>query len=173
MPETHMSGGPIGEQKQLARASTTSRYAAPARITVMFLLLTAAAWMLAGCGGDDEKAVAAEVATAWVDSSIDEVSQAVAELVIDEEPAVASLAAGALSGLVRESLSWDYSDPVRLREGRYTVTATATADVQVKIPLVLDARYVATLPFNLEVDTGAKSVSSWLPDPGSATVESR
>lgn len=144
-----------------------------ARFAALFMLLTPA-WMLAGCGSEDDgKAVAAEVASAWVNSSIDEVSGAVAELVIGEEPAVAGLAAGALSGLIRDGLSWTYSEPMRLREGRYEVTATAVADITVTIPLLDDRRYVASLPLNLEVDIEARNVASWLPDLDSATVESR
>ena len=151
-----------------------SRNVAEARFAVLFLLLTTVSWTIVGCGGgDDGKAVAAEVASAWVDSSIDQVSGAVTELVISEEPALASLAAGALSGLIREGLSWTYSEPVRLRENRYQVTATAVADVTIKIPLLDDRRYVATVPFNLEVDTDTKAVASWLPDLVSATVEGK
>ena len=150
----------------------TGRYMSLARFTALLLLLTAVGWTIAGCGGgDNEKAVAAEVASDWVDSNIDQVSHAAAELAISEEPALASLSAGALSGLIREGLSWTYSEPVRLRENRYGVTATAVADVTIKIPLLDDRRYVATVPINLEVDTDAKVVASWLPDLGSATVE--
>lgn len=158
----------------LTRVNPPSKHVALARVLALFLLLTAVGWMTAGCGsGDDGKAVAAEVAANWVDSSVEQVSETVAELIISEEPAMANLAAGALSGLIREGLSWTYSEPVRLREDRYQVTATAAADVTVKIPLLDDRRYVGTVPFNLEVDTNARVVSSWLPDLGSATLEGK
>lgn len=152
--------------------SSASQYLALARFAALCLLL-ATAWTLAGCQNqDDDKAVAVDVASAWVDSSIDEVSSAIAELVIRERPAAATLAAGAISGLIRERLSWDYSEPVRLREGRYRVTATAVADITVQIPPLVNANYMVTMPFNLDVDTDNKEVVSWLPDLNSAAVAS-
>ena len=155
-------------------AKVDGKYFTLARVAALLLLLTTFAWTIAACGtGEDEEAVAIEVATNWVDSNISELSEAVADLVLDEEPALASLAAGGLAGLIRENVSWTYSKPVRLRESRYRVTATAVADATIKIPLLDDRRYVATVPFNLEVDTDARDVVSWLPDLGSVSVESK
>ncbi len=155
-------------------AKVDGKYFTLARVAALLLLLTTFAWTIAACGtGEDEEAVAIEVATNWVDSNISELSEAVADLVLDEEPALASLAAGGLAGLIRENVSWTYSEPVRLRESRYRVTATAVADATIKIPLLDDRRYVATVPFNLEVDTDARDVVSWLPDLGSVSVESK
>ena len=159
----------------LTCANPPSKHIALARVATLFALLTTVGWTIAGCGsGDDGKAVAAEVASDWVESNSELVSGAFLDLVIREESATAGPSAGAHSrGIFWEGLSWTYSEPVRLREGRYQVTATAVADVTVIPTLLDDRRYVATVPFNLEVDTNDKVVASWFPDLGSATAEGK
>ena len=155
-------------------AKKGGQYFTVARVATLLLLLATFTWTTAACGtGEDEEAVVIEVASNWVDSNVSVISETVADLVLDDEPALASLVAGGLAGLIRENISWTYSGPVRLRENRYRVTATAVADATIKIPLLDDRRYVATVPFNLEVDTNARNVVSWLPDLGSASVESK
>lgn len=138
----------------------------------LILLIVSCAGLMAGCG-EDKNAIAAEVARGWTNSSISDISDAVAEMVIDEEPIVARLAAAALAGLIRENLSWDYSEPERISEDRYSVIATATADVKIEIPPLADKLYVVSLPFNLEVDTDARSVLRWVPDLRSAKFDER
>lgn len=137
----------------------------------LILLVIACAVLLVGCGGEDKKQIAAEVAAKWVDTSIDEASDAVAELVIGENPIVTQVAGGVLAGRIRENLSWDYSEPERRGEDQYAVTATATADIKVEAPPLIDKRYVASLPFKLDVDTDSKSVLRWVPDSLAAKIE--
>ena len=144
------------------------------RNAILFLLVTTCALLLAGCGNEDNKEqIATEVATRWVDTSIGVVSDTVAELVIGEESVLSQLAGGALAALISENLSWAYSEPVRESEDRYRVTVTATADFEVKIPPLIDKRYLVSVPFSLDVDTDAETVVSWAPDVRSAKIEER
>ena len=143
------------------------------RISALALLVIACAGLLAGCGSEDKKQIAAEVAAKWTDTSINDASDAVAELIIGEKPIVTQLAGRVLAGRIRENLSWEYSEPERKGEDRYVVIATATADIKVEVPPLIDRRYVASLPFKLDVDTGAKNVSKWVPDFLAAKIEER
>ena len=143
------------------------------QFATLIMLTIVCVGLLAACGGEDKKAIATEVAKTWTDTSMSGVSGTVAELIIGEEPMVAQLAGGALAGLVRETLTWDYSEPERESEDRYAVTATATADVRIDVPLVADKRYVVSVPFNLDVDTNSRAVVSWIPDLRSGKFEER
>ena len=112
------------------------------------------------------KAIAAEVARALANDSINRVSDVVAEIVIGEEPIVTRLVAGALASLILQNLAWDYSEPERDSEDRYSVIATATANVKIEMPPLVDKSYVVSLPFNLDVDADAKSVFASLAPTG-------
>ena len=141
---------------------------------ILFLLVTSCALLLAGCGNEDNKEqIATEVATRWVDTSTGAVSDPIAELVIGKESALSQLAGGALAGLISENLSWAYSEPVRESEDRYRVTVTATADFEVKMPPLIDTRYLVSVPFSLDVDTDTETVVSWVPYVRSAKIEER
>ena len=60
-----------------------------ARITALFLVLIAFASLAAGCGsGESKEDIATGVARTWVETSIDEVSDEVIELVVGEVPVV-------------------------------------------------------------------------------------
>ena len=135
-------------------------------------LIISCTGLLAGCG-EDKKAIAAEAARAWTNNSVNQVSDAVAEVVIGEEPIFTPLASGALAGLIRQNLSWDYSAPERISDDRYSIIATAKADVKIETLPLVDKSYVVSLPFNLDIDTDAKSVLRWVPDFRSAKIDER
>ena len=59
------------------------------RITVLLLTLMAIISLATACGsGESQEDIATEVARTWVDNSIDDVSNAVAELVTGNDPIV-------------------------------------------------------------------------------------
>ena len=143
-------------------------------IIVLLLLSTALAGLWAGCGGGESKEdIATEVAREWVNASIGLVSQATVELIVGEKPALTQLAGGVIANQVRQNLSWTYSAPKEESEDRYSITATAVADLKIDIPLLGEREYSVSAPFNLEVDTGARDVSEWSLDLLSARVEER
>ena len=142
------------------------------RIAVVFVVLIAFASLAAGCGsGESQEEIATEVARAWVDESIDEVSNSVIELVAGEASFVTQMVGEVLAEQVHSNLDWTYSAPRRDSEARYQMTATAAVRVTIEIPLLEDKTYAVSLPFNLEVDTDARSVVRWSPDILTATVE--
>ena len=143
-------------------------------IIVLLLLSTALAGLWAGCGGGESKEdIATEVAREWVNASIGLVSQATVELIVGEKPALTQLAGGVIANQVRQNLSWTYSAPKEESEDRYSITATAVADLKIDIPLLGEREYSVSAPFNLEVDTGVRAVSEWSLDLLSARVEER
>ena len=83
-----------------------------ARIAALFLILMASVSLAAGCGsGESQEDIATEVARTWVDKSIDEVSDAVVELVIGKVPVVSQIAGDAIAEQVRDNVVWSYSAP--------------------------------------------------------------
>ncbi len=144
------------------------------RITALLLTSMALVGLWVGCGGGESREdIATEVARGWVNTSIDQVSDATVELIIGENPSLTQLAGGVIAGEIRDNLSWTYSVPKRESEDRYSVTATAVADLKIDIPLLGDKAYSVSAPFNLEVDTKARTVSDWSLDLLSARVEER
>ena len=140
--------------------------------SVLILALIASAGLAAGCGESRED-ITTETARAWVDQSIDEVSNTVVELVIGEVPVATQLAGQVLADKIRDNLTWTYYKPRPQDFVRYEITATAAVDFSLDIPLLGERAYVVSLPFNLEVDTDDRTVVSWWPDVLSATVEER
>ena len=60
--------------------------------------------------------------------------------------------------------------PRRRLHGKYDVTATATAEIALSLPLLGTKTYAVSLPFDLNIDTTAGSIVSWIPNLPSATV---
>jgi len=145
------------------------------KIIVLLLMAMALAGLWAGCGGGESKEdIATEVAREWVDTSIGLVSEATLELIVGEKPALTQLAGGFIADQVRQNLSWTYSAPKKASEDRYSVTATGVADFKIDIlPFLGEKAYSVSAPFNLDIDTGARTVSDWSLDLLSARVEER
>ena len=144
------------------------------KITVLLLTSMALVGLWAGCGGGESKEdIATGVAREWVNTSTGLVSEATVELIVGEKPALTQLAGGIIADQIRENLSWTYSVPKEESEDRYSVTATAVADLKIGIPLLGEKAYSVSAPFNLEIDTDARAVSDWSLDLLSARVEER
>ena len=144
------------------------------KIIVLLLTSMALAGLWAGCGaGESKEDIATGVAREWVNTSIGLVSEATVELIVGEKPALTQLAGGVIADQIRENLSWTYSAPKEESEDRYSITATAVADLKIDIPLLGEKEYSVSAPFNLEIDTGARAVSEWSLDLLSARVEER
>ncbi len=144
------------------------------KIAALLLTSITLVGLWAGCGGGESKEdIATAVAKEWVNTSIDLVSDATVELVVGENPALTQLAGGVIADQIRENLSWTYSGPKEESEDRYSVTATAVADLKIGLPLLGEKEYSVSAPFNLEIDTAARTVSEWSLDLPSARVEER
>ena len=132
------------------------------------------------CGGEpDREAIAAEVATEWVEDNTEVVSELVVKLLflsptlgdtLGKLPFAESLLARLVSDQMRENVGWSYSTPAQDREALYRVTATATLEVEIDLPVIGERPYAVTLPFQLLIDTDAKSVEEWAVDLEHAVV---
>lgn len=152
------------------------------RIAVLSALVLAVAVAAVSCGGGpDREAIAAEVSTEWVDDSIEVVSEVVVELLIlspalgdtiGELPGAESLLAGIVADQIRDKVDWSYSTPALDRESLYRVTATATLEIAIDLPVIKEQPYAVTLPFRLLIDTDARTVEQWAVDLEAATVAS-
>ena len=140
-------------------------------VLVASLILTGV-W--AGCGdGKSKEDIAVGVAREWVESSVELVSDFAAELIIADRPDLTQLAGAVIADQVRDRLSWTYSVPKAVGEDRYSVIATATADLKIDLPLLGEKAYSVSAPFNLKVDTSARAVSDWSMGFDSAKVEEK
>lgn len=131
------------------------------KIMMLSLSLAICAWSVIGCGGPNKEDIALEVAQQWVDASIDRVSGAVVDVVAGEYPALANIATAVVAEQVQKNLVWEYSTPRGESGDRYSLIATATADFEIKVPLLDDKAYSISAPFDLVVDTTARSVVDW------------
>ena len=142
------------------------------RIAALFLTLMAIISLATACGsGESQEDIATKVAKTWVDNSIEDVSNAVAELVTGNVPIVSQIAGDVLADQVRDNVVWSYSTPKREGDEKFQVAVTASVTLSVELPLLGTKAYVASLPFILDVDTKAKTVERWSLDALSATVE--
>ena len=139
-------------------------------IKVSLAALAIVAVMAAACGGDSESDVATKAAKDWVNGNIDAAADEIVKLVIGEVPLVSQIASDVLAGQIRRNMNWTYSTPRQRMEGRYDVTATATVELTLSLPVVGSKTYTASLPFDLDVDTTDAKVASWLPNLPSGTV---
>ena len=82
----------------------------------------------------------------------------------------ASLFSDLIADQIAQSLSWDYSEPVKTTENIYEVTATVSTQVSLDLPLLGSKTYKASLPFDLQVDVSTGSVVRWSADLTGASV---
>ena len=142
------------------------------RSIVAFLALVAIISLATACGsGKSQEEIATEVASAWVNSSIGEVSDKVVDLVVGESPVLDQIAGDILADQILDNVMWSYSASKREGEYEYQVTATASVTLSAEIPLLGTKAYVVSMPFILDVDTDAMNVSRWSPDALSASVK--
>ena len=132
-------------------------------------------------GGPDREAISTEVATEWVQDSVDLVSEVVVELLnvspalrdaLDRMPQSKALLARLVAGQISDKIAWSYSAPVQDGEALYRVTATAAMELEIGLPLIGDQVFAVTLPFNLLIDTDARAIEEWGVDLANAAVAS-
>lgn len=121
--------------------------------------------------GQSQEAVATRVVTEWVTDNPAAVSQEMTRLVIGAFPLLAQVSGDFLVDRIEDSATWTYDEPECESDDRCRVTATASTTIDVSLPLLGDRRYVASLPFSLLVNTGARTVLRWTPQPLDASVE--
>ena len=132
------------------------------------------------CGGEpDREAIAAEVATEWVEDNTKVVSELVVKLLLlsptlgdtlGKLPFAESLLARLVSDQMRENVGWSYSTPAQDREALYRVTATAALEVDIDLPIVGERALAVTLPFHLLIETDDRDVEEWAVDLEHAVV---
>ena len=131
------------------------------RMATLSLLLAICVWSVIGCGGPSNEEIALETAQQWVDTSIDQVSEVVVDLVAGENPALAGIAASVVADQVRDNVNWEYSAPQRETGDQYSLTATASAEFEINVPLLGAREFTASVPLDLTVDTSVPSVVDW------------
>lgn len=134
----------------------------------MFIILCGIA--VVACSGGDPEEVATEVAHQWIDSSVEEVSEILAELLTSGTPVLNQLAGSLIEGQIRERVQWTLSTPSKVAEDRYKIVASA------RVPIDIDAlikwNSVVSLDFSLSINTAQREVVSWFPDSASFDVQS-
>ena len=141
-------------------------------ITLSLVAAICIGLMAAGCsGGPSPESIATTVAQTWVSDSIDQASDAIANVIVDERPEVARLASTVIASQIRDNLSWTYEAPIMVRDPLYTVRVVAKADINVDAPIIGSFAYDVSVPFDLAIDTNDQSVTNWFIDLTSAKVE--
>ena len=79
----------------------------------------------------------------------------VADLVLDDSPALANLGGSILADQVQERINWDYSVPSCDSDGRCTLSATVQTTININVPLVMDKTVTVSFPFALDIDAKA------------------
>ena len=117
-----------------------------------------------------DEEIALEVARDWSSSSIDDISELAMGLLVGNAPIVTQIGGGVLADKIRDKVAWSYSEARCPREGQCDVTATASAALDINIPFVFNDTVTVELPFDLDIDTGARRVTDWDADIGAASV---
>ena len=119
------------------------------------LLLIMVASLAAACSSPSYDQKALEIAGAWSQNSVDAVTKEVADLVLDDSPALANLGGSILADQIQERINWDYSVPSCDSDGRCTLTATVQTTININVPLVMDKTVTVSFPFALDIDAKA------------------
>ena len=135
-------------------------------------LLVSVVLMSAACGDDPEQ-VALDVAKEWSANALDSVAEEIGDAVTSDIPVLSGLAGGFVRSQLAQGISWSFSNPAQSGDARYTVRATATATLAVSIPILGGQVYEVQAPFDLDVDTDAKTVVRWTIDLTSCSVSRR
>ena len=148
------------------------------RVAILMVLMLAMTGTAVSCG-EDRAEISTEVATEWVQDSIDTVSEVLVELLmaapalrdtLDKVPAAETLLAGFVADQIGDKIAWRYSMPTPEEQALYRVTATAAIEIEIDLPLVEAWPYAVTLPFHLLIDTDARTVQDWTADFDNAAV---
>ena len=148
------------------------------RVSILMALMLAMTGTAVSCG-EDRAEISTDVATEWVQDSIDTVSEVLVELLmvapalrdtLDKVPTAETLLAGFVADQIRDNIAWHYSVPTPEQQALYRVTATAAIEIEIDLPFVDAWPYAVTLPFHLLVDTDARTVQDWTADFDNAAV---
>ena len=171
-PETPSAAPSPAQYSPSTPAAARSRSKMLTGVLVAAVLIGVAAvgifFLLQERMSDEE--IAAEVAREWSGSSIDEASEVVMGLLVGNIPVVTQIGGAALADRIRQEVRWSYSTPECGDGGHCEVTATAAADVDINVPLVLNDTASIRMPFLLDIDTGEERVTGWNAELGSASV---
>ena len=117
-----------------------------------------------------DEEIALEVAQEWSSSSIDDISELAMGLLVGNAPIVTQVGGDILADKIRDHVAWSFSAASCPVEGQCEVTATANAALDINIPFVFNDTVTVELPFDLDIDTGARRVTDWDADIGAASV---
>ena len=174
-PVPAQSGGQrtAGHPQSAAPAAQPSRSGIliGALIAIVVLgVIGAGAYLFFQQARSDEE-IALEVARDWSSSGIDDISELAMGLLVGNAPIVTQIGGGVLADKIRDKVAWSYSEARCPREGQCEVTATASAALDINIPFVFNDTVTIELPFDLDIDTGARRVNDWDADIGAASVQ--
>ena len=117
-----------------------------------------------GCGGSDYDLKVRAIAERWSENNGEAVAREMAGLLVDDAPGVASLGSDTLARQIRNGIGWRYGEPSCDRDGGCKLTATASSEINISVPLVVNKTVMVELPFRLEIDARGAVAS------GAATV---
>ena len=72
-------------------------------------------------------------------------------------PVITQMGGDWLADRIRENVTWTYSTPDCREDGQCDVTATARADLNINIPLVMSDTVTIAVPFHLDIDTDRRT----------------
>ena len=139
------------------------------RLVVLFICFLVMGILGCGDGEAERKTQALNAAHSWTETTTETIITEIVTLVTKNVPG-ASLFDTVIADQIAGRLSWDYSDPVKMAENIYGVTATVSTKASLDLPLLGSKTYEAKLPFDLQVDVSTGSIVRWSPDITSASV---
>lgn len=127
---------------------------------LIFLLLLVTLLLLVPSCGEKPESIAVKIAQEWTKSSIENVSSIISTAVVGNIPGVQQVSASIISDQIRKNITWSYSNPSKLADGRYEVIATASAPIEIKV-IVIQQSYALLAEFPLKIDVKNKQVIDW------------
>lgn len=140
------------------------------RLYLMILVPLLLISVVGGCTPEqDTKIETREIAKQWVRERTETIATQIAESVIGKSPVLQSIAASRIKDLIKDKMGWDFSDPQKIGDDKYSVTAKAQTDFEV--PLL--GAYGVAVNFDLEIDTEKREVIHHLLNIGSLVISKR
>ena len=137
-------------------------------ILVLLAAVGIGAYLWVNSDRRSDEQIALDVTREWTTTSVDNISNAVAGLLVGQVPILKGRVAGALGDQIRNRVTWTSAWPSC--SGTYRrceVLVTARADI--RVPVINQTATVA-VPFDLNVDAGDQRVVDWDLNVGSASV---
>jgi hypothetical protein len=134
--------------------------------TIISLIVIGAVIMLPGCAGKDPSVIAVEVSREWAANNVDSVSKSIASLIAKDSPIFKTIVAKTIEKDINDRLAWKFSEPRKVTEDLYEVVATAYTEIDLSIL----GTYLASIDYNLTIDTKNKVVITADIDPSSFSL---